>query len=129
IKNALQYSDTADVIMLNGDTYSGVDLTAMLAAHHASGADMTVAVAHESAAGRYGTIVFGPDKRITSWSEKGNTGESYVNVGTSVFRRELFDDVPPHTVLSIEKDLIPRFISKKVCAFVHDEGFIDIGTP
>jgi NDP-sugar pyrophosphorylase family protein len=46
-------------------------------------------------------------------------------------QRELFRDRPAATALSLEKELLPRWLAEErdLRAFIHDGDCVDIGTP
>src|SRR3989344_956358 len=127
IKHALPLTTGDDVIVLNGDTYSDVEIGELLKFHQEKNGVATIAVAMKEGA-RYGAVAFDDDHKIYSFDEKSGASD-FVNAGTSVLRRSLFDSVSDGTVCSLEKDLIPQWLKQGVYAYVHQDGFLDIGTP
>lgn len=131
IKRALQYSTTDSIVVLNGDSYVDVRVNDVIAFHREKNSSMTIIVKKIRNPGRYGLIKFDDNHRITSFNEKlTSTAEGYVNTGIYLFKREIFSNVDENRTLSLEKELIPFFISNKgVYGFVTQGEFIDIGIP
>ena len=128
VKNALSLTSGDDIIVINGDTYAGVNIDALLKFHREKKGVATIAVARKKEGARYGAIEFDSDYRILSFSEKSDIS-NFVNAGTLVLRRSLFDSIPGGTICSLEKDLIPQWLKQGVHAYFHEGGFHDIGTP
>ncbi len=130
IKKAMMYSGSDDVFVFNGDSYVDVDLEDMFAAHTAKNAAMTLVVKEVPDAGRYGRVLMDSSGRVTSFEEKKDDLQGgYVNAGTYLLRRGLFDGVEGEKVISLEKELLPSFLGEAVYGFVSHGKFIDIGIP
>src|SRR3989344_1487555 len=128
IKKALTLVSGDDIIAINGDTYADVDIGALLKFHREKNGVATIAVARKKESARYGAVAFDDDHKIHSFDEKSGASE-FVHAGTLVFRRNLFDSVSDGAICSLEKDLIPQWLTQGVYAYVHEGGFLDIGTP
>lgn len=128
IKHALPLTSGNDIIVVNGDTYADVDIGALLKFHQEKNGVATISVARKKDSARYGAVACNDDHKIHSFCEKSGASD-YVNAGTLILRRSLFDSVSDGTICSLEKDLIPRWLTQGVYAYVHHDGFIDIGTP
>ncbi|MBI1920686.1 MAG: nucleotidyltransferase family protein [Geobacter sp.] len=130
IRLALQKTESHLILALNGDSFVDVDLQALVKFHEKHGAAMTVVLREVADAGRYGSVVLAADGRIISFAEKVSAGRGgLINAGIYLFRRELFDGVAEHRVVSLENDLFPLFLDQGVYGFVTHGRFIDIGLP
>jgi NDP-sugar pyrophosphorylase family protein len=130
VKKALGYSETGNVLVLNGDSYVEVDLEELFAAHSARNAALTVVVKEVPDAGRYGRVLIDAGGRVVSFEEKKVApGSGYVNAGVYLLNRILFERVEEEKVFSLEKDLLPAILGEAVYGFVSQGKFIDIGIP
>jgi D-glycero-alpha-D-manno-heptose 1-phosphate guanylyltransferase len=130
VKKALEYTRTEDVLVLNGDSYVDVDLEDLFQVHRAKKAAMTIVVREVSDAGRYGRVLMDSDDRVNSFEEKkAEASGGYINAGVYLLKRDLFEDVTPGKVVSLENDLLPIFLSKPVFGHISLGKFIDIGIP
>ena len=129
VKKALTCCAEPQVFVLNGDTFFGVDLPAMLQQHCAQRADFTIAVKEMRDFDRYGTVVFGEDRRIQAFCEKQPCACGWINGGVYCLRRDLLQDFPQEK-FSLEKDFMEKYPEKlRLSAFLSDGYFIDIGIP
>lgn len=123
IRKALGYSETDNIMVMNGDSYVDVNLEEMAAAHWAKKAAMTVVVKEVPAASRYGRVLLDADGRVVAFEEKkDDLSGGYVNAGVYLFKRNLFERVEKGKVLSLEKDLLPGFLSESVYGFISQEN-------
>jgi NDP-sugar pyrophosphorylase family protein len=120
------------VVVLNGDTWLEVDLTAMLATHRASpDALATLACVSVDNAGRYGSVELGSDGAVAAFIEKnGSSSAGLVNGGVYLLSAQLLDVLVVMPNLSLERDVLPHLPAGTLRAhIVRDADFLDIGTP
>jgi D,D-heptose 1,7-bisphosphate phosphatase len=131
IKKALTHTQSKNVLVMNGDSFTNVSLAKLLSSHIENRSDMTIALKKMADTSRYGNVELDETGRIISFREKDSVrGGGYVNTGIYLFKRELFDEVEADKVLSLEKELLPTFsISKRIHGHVTRGRFIDIGVP
>lgn len=134
IKNSVQqFPGYNHYLLLNGDTYSAVNLNEFIAFHELNGADVSIASRSMRDFDRYGALTIDESHNVTRFNEKTFMKEGYINCGvyllTSAFCRKFiqgFDGAK----FSFEKDVLEgkkRQFSIK--AFVSDFYFKDIGVP
>ena len=130
IKNALKYTETNNVLVLNGDSFVEVDLYDFLKKHLQTNADMTIVLKELKNTNRYGSVKIDEDNKITCFEEK-KTGLSkgLINAGVYMIKETLFDSIKEQTVISLENELLPVFIKKNVFGYIGKGKFIDIGIP
>ena len=130
IKNALKYTETDNVLVLNGDSYVDIDFYDLLKKHSQINAEMTIVLKELENTNRYGSVKIDENNKITCFEEK-KTGVSkgYVNAGIYLIKRSLFDSIKEQVVISLEKELLPVFIKKNVFGYIGKGKFIDIGIP
>jgi len=133
IKKALGLTDTEAVLAMNGDSYAQVDIAGLMKAHNDNKAKLTIVLVKSEDAGRYGIVTVDAAGRINCFEEKSGHGRAgLINAGVYLFDRHIFDDVPQNKVLSIEKELFPRFLQTfkgYVYGYAVNGKFIDIGVP
>lgn len=88
IKRIERYIDADRFCLTYGDGLSNVDLHRLMAYHQSHGKLATMTAVHPPS--RFGTMEFDGD-RISSFAEKPNSGEGYINGGFFVCERGVFD--------------------------------------
>ncbi|MBY4697675.1 NTP transferase domain-containing protein [Burkholderia latens] len=130
IVNAARAHGATDMIVMNGDTLSNLDLQRMCAFYRDTRADLVLAATHMSDASRYGTLDFDPvSRRLSGFREK-RPGYGYINAGAYVVnvRRLLGFDLP--RTFSFEQDFLGERVAElDIRVFPAVTEFIDIGVP
>ncbi len=132
IKKALSLTSSAQVLILNGDSYVEFDLTELNEAHLAHNAIATLTVAKVNNISRYGSVQFDmPTMRIVRFEEKGRTqGEGWINAGCYLADRRVFDAFEIGKPISLEQEILPSLVPEEtIFAHMSTGMFIDIGTP
>jgi D-glycero-alpha-D-manno-heptose 1-phosphate guanylyltransferase len=130
IREALRYTETDDVLALNGDSYVDVNIADFIETHRKKHAAMTIVLTEIENTSRYGRVKLNSEQRIISFEEKipGEGGE-YVNAGMYLFNRELIYSIQENKIISLEKELLPTFLEKGVYGYITHGKFMDIGVP
>jgi D-glycero-alpha-D-manno-heptose 1-phosphate guanylyltransferase len=129
VKYVLPQAEEANVFILNGDTFFGVDYTGMLELHQQTNAMATLALKRMEKFNRYGVVeVDETSHRILRFLEKQDCESGLINGGTYLIKREAPDIFPAK--FSLEKDFFEAKVSDGILAgFLSDGYFIDIGIP
>jgi len=133
VKNAEQYLDES-FLVLNGDIFTDLDLTAMIAAHTKRGAMITIALTPVDDPTQYGLIDTDDKNRITRFLEKPGLDQvttNMINAGTYVLEPEVLSDIPKQTKFSFEHQVFPPLLERgePIYAYPSSCYWIDIGTP
>lgn len=129
LKHALASTKSENLLVLNGDSYFHVDIASFFAYHNKFAGHITIALKHLSDCLRYGKVSF-ENNRISSFKEKGSSGEGHINGGLYIINRHLLDEFPRKRAFSFEKDLLEQNLTDLVIVpYISDGYFIDIGTP
>ena len=131
IRLALEHATQPSVIVMNGDTYTDLELRELSGARESSGADIAMAVTHLDDMSRYGAVVIDDaTSRVAGFDEKRGSAAGYINAGTYCLLRNLFLKYPVPVKFSFERDFLPRELTVlNPVAFTSVRGFIDIGVP
>lgn len=126
---AAKHCQSAEVFVLNGDSYVDLDFLAMRDAHRAHLGQLSICAVSVPDAGRYGCLQIKAD-RIVGFAEKGVTGPGVINAGAYLLAPSLVIDGNLPKSFSFERDfLMARLSQLSPLAFVVDGLFIDIGVP
>lgn len=134
------------VVVMNGDSYCGCDLRALLRFHdehapppaghpmgpgaQAAAGAATLVAAWSEEAGDYGALSLAADDRVLEFREKGLHGPGWINAGIYVFAREFLLQALPSGPSSLEREVLPAWIrGHPVRAYRTRAFFRDIGTP
>ncbi|MEN3338791.1 MAG: mannose-phosphate guanylyltransferase [Acidobacteriota bacterium] len=118
--------------IVNGDTLTNVNLTALHQRHARSGARVTMALIANPRPEKYGGVVVNASAVVTGFTRPGAVRENYHFVGVQCVDASVFaalpDGVPAESVNGVYKDLLAS-APGSVAAFVSNARFQDIGTP
>ena len=132
IKNAEKYLD-GTFLVLNGDIFTDLDITAMIAFQQARKAKVTIALTPVDDPTDYGLIETDARGRVTSFVEKPSREQittNMINAGTYILEPDTLNRISPHTKVSIEREVFPLLLDQgePVYAYPSTTYWIDIGT-
>src|SRR6185503_5776055 len=81
-------------LVVNGDTLTDVDVSALLADHRRSGALVTMAVVPNTEPDKYSGLTAGGDGALTGFARRGAPDNAYHFIGVQVTDAEAFATVP-----------------------------------
>ena len=133
VKNVSDHIDST-FLVLNGDVFTDLDITSMVALHKDKGAVATIALTPVEDPSAYGVVDTDADGRVKSFIEKPKREEApanMINAGTYVLEPDVLKHVEPHTFCMFENYLFPLLLDtgELVYAYPSDAYWIDIGTP
>jgi D-glycero-alpha-D-manno-heptose 1-phosphate guanylyltransferase len=130
IRQALGQLASDPVIAMNGDSYCHSDLADLVRQHRSRAADVTMVVVEVPDAGRYGSVMLDGNDRIVGFAEKTvGAGPGWANAGVYVLNRALVEAIPAGRAVSLERELLPAWLTGRICGYRTEGPFIDIGTP
>ena len=120
--------------VLNGDIFSDLDFSAMLAFHCKNKAKATIALTPVDNPTHYGLIETDRCSRVTRFLEKPRPEEvttNMINAGTYVLEPGVLEMIPPSQEHSFERKVFPSMLARgdAVYAFPSSGYWIDIGNP
>ncbi len=133
VKNAERYLDET-FLVLNGDIFTDLDITAMIVSHRERKAKATIALTPVDDPTSYGLIETNAQGRVTRFLEKPKWSQvttNMINAGTYVLEPEVLVQIPPQTNFSFERGLFPILLDQgePIYAYPSSAYWIDIGTP
>ncbi|MFC2003420.1 sugar phosphate nucleotidyltransferase [Chloroflexota bacterium] len=133
VKLAEKYLDET-FLVLNGDIFTDLGITAMVAFHQESRAKTTIALTPVDDPTSYGLIETDDQSRITRFLEKPSREQvttNMINAGTYVLEPDVLKRIPPRTNFSFERGLFPLLLKQgePIYAYTSSAYWIDIGTP
>ncbi len=133
VKNAEKYLDET-FLVLNGDIFTDLDITAMIQLHRDKNAKVTIALTPVDDPTSYGLVETNAQSRITRFLEKPKPSEittNMINAGTYILEADVLTHIPPQTNFSFERGLFPLLLGQgePVFAYPSSAYWIDIGTP
>ncbi|MBT8219872.1 MAG: HAD-IIIA family hydrolase [Bacteroidia bacterium] len=131
IKQALKLcNENEPVVILNGDSYCGANLSDMYQNHLESQCVVSLALVYKSNFDRYGTVVFDKSLRIRKFLEKQLTKSGWISAGVYITNGSLINHLPDHQSFSIETDFFEPLADENILnGFLSESYFIDIGIP
>jgi len=133
VKNAEKYFDDT-FLVLNGDIFTDLDITAMIGFHLERKAKATIALTPVDDPTSYGLIETNAQGRVTRFLEKPKWSEvttNMINAGTYVLEPEVLSHIPHQANFSFERGLFPLLLDQgePIYAYPSSAYWIDIGTP
>jgi NDP-sugar pyrophosphorylase family protein len=130
IKKALALTNSACVLIMNGDSYVDADIDGLFRYHRENCSRISIVLKEMDNASRYGCVTVDSRNRILSFEEKRpQETRGLINAGIYLIDRELFDRVPGNRLISFEQELLPDMIRDSAYGFIAAGKFIDIGVP
>ncbi|MDD4873593.1 MAG: NDP-sugar synthase [Dehalococcoidales bacterium] len=122
------------ILVLNGDIFTDLDITDMIAAHKKNKAKATIALTPVEDPTSYGLVLTDNNLRVLRFLEKPNPDEittNMINAGTYILEPEVMALVPPQTNYSFERELFPLLLKngEPVYAYPSSSYWMDIGKP
>jgi mannose-1-phosphate guanylyltransferase len=131
LRHAADRLRTRNVLVINGDSLTGADLTALIARHRRHEADVTMLLTRVADPTAYGAVATDTAGRITAFREKYRApGTDRINAGAYVLRRTAIETIPADRPVSLERETFPGLLRDGAVLLGHlDPGYwLDIGT-
>ena len=131
LREAAGHIHTQTALVMNGDSYTDVDLSRLIREHEAKKADVTVVVIPENRADA-GSVVLDGSGRVKAFAEKRQVPESrYLSAGIYGVEKSLVATIAQGSKISLEEHLFPQWLAedKRIEGFVYAGRCLDIGTP
>lgn len=132
IKNAERFLNES-FVALNGDVFTDLDITALMAFHRQKRALATIALTRVEDPTSYGVIETDAEGRVSFFREKpcrNEVSSNMINAGTYILEPSVLSQIPPKTEVSIEREIFPSLLSHgaPIYAYSSSAYWLDIGT-
>jgi D-glycero-alpha-D-manno-heptose 1-phosphate guanylyltransferase len=122
--------ESENAIVLNADTFFGIDYFKLSSDHELNRAACTLALKPMLSFDRYGVVDVNDQNQIVGFSEKKYHEEGLINGGVYVLNVKSFLQKSYPQIFSFEKDYLEKeYVNKKIFGMISDAYFIDIGIP
>ena len=133
VKNAEQYLRES-FFVLNGDVFTDMNLTDMLAYHRKKKAQATIALTQVENPSAFGVVETDDEGRVKRFIEKpppGTETTNWINAGTYILEPEVLLEIPPGCHYMFEKGLFPHLLetNKRVYGYKYEGYWLDMGNP
>lgn len=126
LRLALPLLQGETILLLNGDSYCDANIGELLN----GGGVLTMTLTHVPDGSRYGRVIADESHRVLRFEEKNGIAEpAWINAGIYAIRRDAIEAIPAGRAVSLERDVLPEWVSRGVVFGVPGGRFIDIGTP
>jgi NDP-sugar pyrophosphorylase family protein len=131
VKRSENYLDDTFVV-LSGDGFTNINLSAMLHFHKKSGAKVTIAVKKVEDPSKFGVVVSDAEGRIQEFQEKPQKEEAksdLVNLGIYIIEPEILKLIPKNESYDFGYQLFPKLLEMQIpfFSFETNEYWTDIG--
>lgn len=120
LKRAMKYIDDELFLATYGDGVADVDIDALVAHHNKSGQLATVTAVRPSS--RFGELDITGDT-VSSFIEKPQTAEGWINGGFFVLSKKIFDDVADAENITLEQGILESLAQQKELSVYRHTGF------
>ncbi|MCX6994386.1 MAG: sugar phosphate nucleotidyltransferase [Chlamydiae bacterium] len=129
LKKSLSYTKSDQILVLNGDSYLEFSFEKLLETFKKNKADAVIVTTHVTNANRFG-LIKETDGRIEQFLEKSlEMLPGKVNGGIYLIKRFLLEELSLEGAFSLEKEVFPLWMQKRLFISPTSGLFIDIGTP
>ena len=130
LRLALPQVATETLLTLNGDSFCEVDLAAFWQTHTQQRRVASMILRFEQDTQRFGRVTMHPDSRLENFLEKSDLARpGWINAGIYLLPKRWLEPVQLGLVVSLERDLLPKWLAEGIHGFPSAGRFIDIGTP
>ena len=118
------------LLALNGDSFCEFNLSALMCFHQSQNARATIQLARVENCGRYGSVKVDANGRVEAFIEKSTAAAAgWINAGIYLIQSTAMKMVPENQNISMEYDVLPKWVGDGLCAIQQEGTFIDIGLP
>ena len=130
LRLALPQLASNPVLVMNGDSCCAADLKMFWREYCSSRANAAMLLTRVTHAQRYGSVKLSDDGSVIEFIEKNQKdGPCWINAGIYLLSREALVSIPEHTNISLEYDIFPQLVGRRLYGYPSQGRFLDIGTP
>ena len=129
LRLAMPQLESDCVLVMNGDSFCRIGLGDFWHWHCRQQATASMALARVVRSERYGSVKFDDTGQVVDFSEKKNSGETWINAGIYFLSQEFLRSIPQGGSVSLERDIFPQWVGRGLYGYRAPGPFLDIGTP
>lgn len=129
IRQACELVRGDTTLILNGDTFFRVGLTALSDFHEQHRADCSLCLKPMRDFDRFGVVELGEGDRVVRFREKQYYPSGLINGGVYALNKDTLLRSNWPKIFSFEKDFLETGTERRLFGLVQDDYFIDIGIP
>ncbi|MFC1993631.1 sugar phosphate nucleotidyltransferase [Chloroflexota bacterium] len=133
VKNAEHYLNST-IVVLNGDIFSDLDISEMLAFHRSRKAKATISLTWVDNPCAFGVVETDSEGRVKRFIEKPTPDKvttNWINAGIYILEPEILKIVPAGEYYMFEKDLFPLLLAldEPIYGYPFNGYWLDVGNP
>ncbi|MDD4899303.1 MAG: sugar phosphate nucleotidyltransferase, partial [Candidatus Omnitrophica bacterium] len=130
VNNGKKFIKSRLFLVLNGDSFCKVDFSGFLKFHSRKKAVFSMVLVKNMNNCDFGSVKLEKTGRVSNFKEKGIplAGSNLLNAGIYLFSSRIFSLMPRKKRFSLEYDLLPLLVKKRLFGFRTQGPLIDIGT-
>lgn len=133
VRNAASHLESTFVV-LNGDIFTDLNLSEMIAIHQANKAEATIALTPVDNPTAFGVVEVEESGRVRRFVEKPPPDQitsNLINAGVYVLEPAVLDEIAQGVSCMFERHVFPGLLRRDAvfCGYVSDAYWLDIGTP
>jgi len=130
IRQALPMFNSDPLLLLNGDSFCGVDIKSFVSWHCELKATGSIVLSRQSDTRNSGRVEIDPSGQIVRFEEKGtHMSPGWINAGVYLLSLRLLQSIPQTAPLSLEHEVFPKWVAQGLYGYPYHGRFLDIGTP
>lgn len=132
LRQASDLIESELALVMNGDSYTDVDIYQFVDRHRESRADVSILAVPVDGRSDCGALIVREGDRINGFHEKEETpGSKYINAGMYLMSRGIARRIRLGEQVSLEHEVFPRWVAEGKYIRAHADGArcVDIGTP
>jgi NDP-sugar pyrophosphorylase family protein len=132
LRKAANLVETSAALIINGDSYTPVDLHQFVAGHCEAQHDGSMVLVPAGERSDCGSVQVDPSGKLVGFQEKPPSGcAHYANGGIYLLSRRILRSIPPDIPISLEREILPLWLDEghHINAFFCPDTCVDIGTP
>jgi NDP-sugar pyrophosphorylase family protein len=118
------------VLVMNGDSYCGVNLRAFWMWHSERDAAGSILLIRALDTKRFGRVQVDSEGLVVGFDEKGEkSGQGWISDGVYFLRHNFILSIRADRTVSLEREIFPLWLGRKLYGYQSAGRFLDIGTP
>lgn len=128
LKKALKLIDEEQFIAMNGDSLIDLNFKDFLTFHNDKRGEASICLLYTDNVSRFGKVKVDSNNEVIDFAEKSGVKDGLINGGVYIFNR-CIDRCIAEGRTSLENDVLPALVKKRLYGMITEGFFVDIGIP